>query len=90
MPSISITTNGIQHLLSNLDQNKAQVPDGISPYVLKTCSTEIAPILEVQSLNTGKLPADWLTANICPVFKKGNSSIPSNYRPIAIPYSILL
>ena len=31
-----------------------------------------------------KLPSDLLTANICSVFKRGNSSTPSNYRPISL------
>ena len=87
MPSISFNVNGIQNLLSNLDPNKAHGPDGISPYLLKSCSAEIAPRLEVifkQSLNTGELPSDWLTANFFPVFKKGNRSSPSNYRPISL------
>ena len=44
MPSISFNISGIQNLLSNLDPNKAYWPDGISPYILKSCSTEIAPI----------------------------------------------
>ena len=73
MPSISFNVNGIQNLLSNLDPDKAHGPDGISPYILKSCSAKIAPILKVifkQSLNTGELPSDWLTVNICSVFKK--------------------
>ena len=51
------------------------------------CSAEIAPVLEVifkQSLNIGELTSDWLTGNICPVSKKGNHSVPSNYRPISL------
>ena len=27
---------------------------------------------------------DWLSANIIPVFKKGNRSTPANYRPISL------
>ena len=27
---------------------------------------------------------EWLTANICPVFKKGSRNMPSNYRPISL------
>ena len=41
-------------------------------------------MLFTQSLNTGILPEDWLTANITPVYKKGCRSIPSNYRPISL------
>ena len=29
-------------------------------------------------------PQDWLSANITPVFKKGNRSSPANYRPISL------
>ena len=87
MPFISFNVSGIKSLLSNLDPNKAHVSDGISPYILKSCSTEIVPLLEIifrQSLNTGKLPSDWLTTNICPVFKRDNCSTPSIYRPISL------
>ena len=41
-------------------------------------------MLFAHSLNTGTRPEDWLTANITPVYKKGNRSIPSNYRPISL------
>ncbi len=45
------------------------------------CLTEsLAPIFEV-SFRTGVLPAQWLTADVCPVFKKQNPSKKSNYRP---------
>ena len=87
MPTISFTTAGIQSLLSDIDPNKAQGPDKIAPFILKNCAFEITPILQVifeQSLNSGILPSDWLTANICPIFKKGNRSDPSNYQPISL------
>ena len=41
-------------------------------------------MLFMQSLNTGTLPEDWLTANITSVYKKGSRSIPSNYKPISL------
>ena len=41
-------------------------------------------MLFTQSLNTGTLSEDWLTANIIPVYKKGSRSIPSNYRLISL------
>ena len=87
MPAISISTKGICNLLCNLDASKAMGPDRISPYILKYCAAEISPILQLiftQSLDTGQLPSDWLRANICPVFKRGNRSTPSNYRPISL------
>ena len=81
MPPISICNTGIQDLLMQLDTTKASGPDGIPIWVLKYCATEIAPILSglfSQYLNTGCVPSYWLTANITPVFKKGNRSDPVN------------
>ena len=72
MSRISISTAGIQHQLLLYE---AGGPDNISPYILKNCANEISPVLLViftQSLDTGVLPSDWLLANVCPVFKKGN------------------
>lgn len=63
--------------------------------VLKEAAAEIAPFLQflyTQSVATGQLPADWLKANITPVFKKGDKHQPANYRPIsltAVPCKIL-
>ena len=36
------------------------------------------------SLVTGKLPADWVKANVMPLFKKGGKSLAPNYRPISM------
>ena len=30
------------------------------------------------------MPSDWLTANVTPVFKKNDGSVPSNYWPISL------
>jgi len=87
MPPISLSTAGIESLLFNLDTTKTPGPDHVPSYVLKHCAHEIAPILDVifkQSLNSGDLPIDCLTANITPVFKKGVHNDPSNFRPISL------
>ena len=39
-----------------------------------------------QSLQTCKLPDDWVEANVAPVFKTGDRHSPANYRPISITY----
>ena len=87
MPTISLNVEGIYRLLNDLDVNKAPGSDKIPNRILKYCATEIAQILQVifnQSLTSGNLPDDWLTANITPIFKKGNRSSPLNYRPILL------
>ena len=89
-PNIGIvifSVEGIQALLVKLQPKKSCGPDDIPSWLLKECADEIAPILQIiftQSLNTHTLPQDWLTANITPVFKKGDRSKPSNYRPISL------
>ena len=87
MPTISLNVEGIYRLLNDLDVNKAPGPDKIPNRILKYCATEIAQILQVifnQSLTSGNLPDDWLTANITPIFKKVNRLSSLNYRPISL------
>ena len=48
----------------------------------------IAPVIQVifqRSLDTGRVPKDWSTAFVCPLFQKGDTSLASNYRPISLP-----
>jgi hypothetical protein len=68
----------------NLNPYKAQGPDNLSPRILKELTDEISPLLQLiytQSLDTGEVPADWRTANVSPVYKKGLKSAAENYRP---------
>ena len=84
---ITINSLGIKKLLSNLNPNKAIGPDKIPGHFLKFFSDDLADIYQVlfqASLDQGVLPADWKTANIVPLFKKGNKSLPENYRPISL------
>jgi len=87
MPDISFSLNGIHRALYNLKVNKASGPARIPPYILKNCAKEISPVLKVifiESFTKGNLPSDWLTANICPIYKKGRCDDASNYRPISL------
>ena len=87
MPDLDISLNGILKLLKNLKPGKAAGPDQLKPLLLKELRDEIAPIIKIifeKSLETGKLPSDWVTANVMPVFKKGDKSSAANYRPISL------
>ena len=39
-------------------------------------------------LRTGHMPAEWKTKLVTPVFKKGDPTLPSNYRPISVATSL--
>ena len=89
MPNISSSLNveGIYKLLNNLDIDKTPGPDKLPNRILKYCATEIAQILQViviKSPTSGNLLEDRLTANITPIFKKGDRSSPLNYRPLSL------
>ena len=87
MPSFTIGAEGICKLLKALQPNKAAGPDKISPTILRELHDQISDILQViftKSLETGKLPSSWLDANISHIYKKGDRSLPSNYRPISL------
>ncbi|KAI8493409.1 DTW domain-containing protein 2 [Branchiostoma belcheri] len=87
IPPINISVEGVAKQLSCLNPNKSTGPDGIPPRLLKTVAVQIAPILQVifsQSISTGDVPEDWRTANITPIFKKGDRTTPSNYRPVSL------
>ncbi len=84
---IEVTENGVLKLLSNLDIYKATGPDNISTHLLKTLAPELASIFTVffqASLDHGNIPAEWKDANVVPIFKKGDRSQASNYRPVSL------
>nr|KAG5694853.1 hypothetical protein BaRGS_028781 [Batillaria attramentaria] len=87
IPPLTITTPGVTKLLKLLQPNKASGPDNIPNIVLKTLAENIAPILQLifqTSIDSGRLPKDWLTANVSCAFKKGDRHLASNYRPISL------
>ena len=87
MQNITVTIPGVEQLLLNLKPYKAAGPDTILPRTLKDFASEIAPVLTFifnKSLSSSTIPDDWRTANVTPIFKKGECYLPSNYRPISL------
>ena len=86
-PDITVTEKGVLKLLNGLNPHKASGPDEISTRFLKTTATVIAPILTVifqSSIDQGKVPDDWKSANVTPLYKKGDKAKASNYRPVSL------
>ena len=79
LPKFEITVQGVTKLLEGLNELLNLIP--------KNAANKISPFLKIifdQSLQTGKLPDDWVEANVAPVFKKGGRHSPANYRPISL------
>ena len=75
LESISVSTEEVSYLLSNLSTDKGTGPDDISARLLKECSNEIAPSMTLlfnKSLSLGKIPREWKEANVVPIRKKGD------------------
>lgn len=84
---IVVTAHGVSLAIERLPLKTSPGPDGISTKLLKLTSQYSAPLLSLifqQSIDTGCVPDDWKSAFIIPIFKSGDSSLPSNYRPISL------
>jgi len=87
MPDIVVEPHNVEKLLTKVKSSKASGPDVIPCHVLNETTHEIAPRLAdifSCSLSTGNLPRDWKSANVASVFKKGNTNLAENYRPISL------
>jgi len=77
----------VQKKLERLKTDKSPGPDELHPLLLQSCAAQIAEPLSIifqKSYTAGKLPHDWKTATVTPIYKKGNRTDPSNYRPISL------
>lgn len=84
---IEFDSNSVYTIISDLKSNSSPGPDCIPPSLLKNLSRRISYPLSLLFrliFQFGTLPDEWKTAIVIPIFKKGNSSDPNNYRPISL------
>ena len=84
---ITFTKEDIERALGELKPNSAAPPGDIPSIVLKNCRQSLSyPIWVIwqSSFESGTIPSVMKEQFICPIFKKGDRSIPGNYRPVSL------
>ena len=73
--------------IHELSPNSAAGPDCVPSSLLTNCAPELAPVLLLifsHSLSNGVIPDSWKRAAVIPIYKSGDKTVPSNYRPISL------
>ena len=86
-----LTEDIIIEAIHELSPNAAAGTDCVSSWLLVNCATELAPVLLLifsQSLSHGVIPKSWTRGAIIPIYKSGDQTVPSNYRPISLSFVI--
>ena len=83
----TIDVRNIRDAIGNIKISKGFGTDNISSYFLKLAIPYIENSLAYifnTSPESGRFPDDWKTARVTPIFKGGEKSDKSNYRPISV------
>ena len=84
---LNIGNDEIIALIRNINPNKATGSDGISGQMLLLCDDSVTLPLKIifrNVLSTSIYPDIWKLANLTPIFKKGDTQLIKNYRPISL------
>ena len=87
LDEILVNKQEISDVIKCIPLNKASGPDRVSHTLLKKTADTVSQALCLlfnMSLQSGVYPDMWKSANVMPLFKKGDSSVVSNYRPISL------
>lgn len=87
LSSISVSAEDVYKQLVQLKSDKSPGLDNLPNNLLRFAAPAIAPSLAVlftRSLDSGEIPLAWKTSKIRPIFKRGRTDLPENYRPISL------
>ena len=82
-----VTSDEVLELISTLKPGKSPGPDHVISEILSNnplwWSHLLAKLFTIVN-HSGVFPDSWLSSILIPIFKKGDPSLPSNYRPISL------
>ena len=87
LTDINFRESLINEAIKELSANSAAGPDGLPASLLINCCAELTPILAIlfkESFTKGVIPMLFKRAAIVPIFKSGDKTQASNYRPISL------
>ena len=84
---IDFTPETVFATTRKLRKNKSCGPDMVPPALLANLATSLAEPLSIlfnSFMSVGRVPHDWLHAVVTPIYKGGDASSTTNYRPISL------
>ena len=92
LEDFQFSENDIIKAIEAIPIASAAGPDKIPAIILRECKIELSiPLYMIwrKSLDTGEIPEEYKEQSIIPIFKKGNKSVPANYRPVSLTSHII-
>ena len=87
MSEVCVTQQDIITAISSTKDKLTETPEGIPPYFIKRVAKSLlVPLLYIYnySIQHSIIPTQWKQSTVVPIYKKGNRTLPTNYRPVAL------
>ncbi|XP_060801905.1 uncharacterized protein LOC132902101 [Amyelois transitella] len=87
LSQVHLSREDLRKKITKLDVNKGAGPDGVPPCFIKYCADALLTPLHIifsKSITSGIFPNTWKRAHVVPIYKSGDPTSCSNYRPISI------